>query len=174
MNIDLTLSPETEALLGALKNVPMRGEVSYASLSACIGRRVDGPARNALASARRIALRDSGICFTILRGVGLRRIAPEEAAQIGQVARGSIRSKARRASRAIKSVVAASNGVSPDVQRRIGAEVAALGLIGEIAGEPAQKAFETSGPAMPPALASAAFMRHIGARIDTEEQTHAH
>lgn len=163
MNIDLTLSPETEALLAALKSVPLGGEISYRTLSAAVGRPVNGPARSSLNSARRIALRELGVAFTAVRGVGLRRITADEAPGMGATARSRIRSTAKRATRGIRAVVAASNGVSPEVQRRVSAEISALGLLAEVASEPAQKAFSADGPALPPALAGAAFLRHIGA-----------
>lgn len=165
MNIDLTLSPETEALLSALRAVPLGGEISYIDLSAKIGRSVTANARASLNSARRIALRDHGINFTAIRGVGLRRTRPEETPQIGAVARGSIRRKAKAARKAILSVTKASNGADPETQRRINAEMSALGLLSEISAQPAQKAFDSVGPSMPPAMASAAFMKHIGAVV---------
>ncbi len=165
MNIDLTLSPETEALLAALKDVPLGGDISYRALTAKIGRDVTGAARAKLASARTIALRDYGIGFTAIRGEGLRRIRPEEAPGMGTAARTSIRSKARRASRGIKSVIAASNGVDAETQRRAAAEISSLGLLAEIAGNKAQVAFEAKEP-MAPALAGAKFLRHIGAAND--------
>lgn len=163
MNTDLTLSTETEILLRALKAVPLGSTITYRDLSAAIGRSVTAEARNKLASARAIALRDNGIGFTSERGVGLRRITVEEAPGMGAVARGRIRSTARRASAAIRSVVAASNGASPEAARRISSEIAVLGLIAEAASEPMQKAFESDGPVMSPALAGEAFLKHLGA-----------
>lgn len=166
MNIDLTLSTETEVLLNALRAVPIGGEISYVELTKTCGRNVTSDARSRLATARRIALRDTGICFTVVRGVGLRRITLDEAPGIGAVARSRIRSTAKRATRGMRAVLAVSNGATPETGRRISAEINALGLIAEISGDPAQKAFETDQPVMPPALAGQAFLKHIGAVPD--------
>lgn len=168
MNIDLTLSPETEALLAALKDVPIGGEITYRAMSALIGRDVTAAARSKLVSARRICLRDHGIAFTVVRGTGLRRIRPDEAPDMGATARTRIRSTARRTSRAIKSVVGASNGLEPEAQRRASAEISALGLLAEVAGNSAQPAFESDDAPMPPARAGAKFLRHIGAEPELD------
>lgn len=162
MNSSFMLHLETEALLRCLKAVPLGGDITYHALSAACGRDVTGPARGRLQSARRIAQRD-GVAFTVVRGSGLRRIRLDEAPGIGVVARARIRSQAGRASAAIRAVVAVSNGAPPEVSRRISSELSALGLLAEVAGEPAQKAFVSDKPPMPPATAGAAFLRQIGA-----------
>jgi hypothetical protein len=168
MNIDLTLSTETEALLRCLKAVPLGGEIGYHTLTEACGRDVCGKARSRLISARKIALRDCGIAFTVKRGAGLRRVTLDEAPGMGVVARGRIRSSARRASTGIRAIMAASNGASPETGRRLSSEIAALGLIAEIASESNQKAFESKQAPLPPAYAGAAFLRHIGA-VDKSE-----
>lgn len=163
MKIDLKRHPETDLLITALRAVPLGTEISYSALSLVIGRDVTRAARARLDSARRITQRDHGCCFFALRGFGLRRITVEQLPSVGEHARRRIRSTTRGALQTISSVVAVSNGASPETMRRLCAERAALGLLGEIAAEPVQKAFEAETHPMPPAIAGLAFLRHIGA-----------
>lgn len=165
MQIDLKRHPETDLLITALRAVPLGAEIGYRTLSETIGRDVRGPARGRLASAREIALRDHGVCFFSVRGVGLRRITVEELPSVGAHARRRIRSTARSGLKAISAVIGVSNGASAETMRKVTADRAALGLAAEIASENSQTAFEVgeAQTPMPPALAGQAFLRHIGA-----------
>lgn len=162
MNSDLTLSPETDAVLQLLKAIPLGGEVTYRRLSDACGRDVTKAGRSTLASARDIALR-SGVAFTSIRKVGLRRITVDEAPGIGATARSRIVSTSRRGIKAMRAIVTASNGASPETSRRLSSEIAALGLLAEAAQDSVQPALETAQHPMSVAEASQAFLRHIGA-----------
>lgn len=167
MNIDLKRHPETDILITSLRAVPLGAEIGYDTLSTAIGRNVKLHARPRLTSAREIALRDHGVCFVALRGQGLRRITVEELPQIGTHARRRMRSTGKSALKAISAVMGVSNGASPETVRQITRDRASLGLLVEIASENAQPAFDpatTANTPLPPALAGAAFLRHIGAQ----------
>ncbi|WP_420023729.1 hypothetical protein ACN9JG_06110 [Cereibacter azotoformans] len=162
MPINLNTSPETDALVEALRNVSLGGTVTYAALSDLIGIDVTGPARPRLVSARRIVLRDHGAAFETLREVGLQRLVPESVGDIGTTARGKIRRAARRARSGMTSVVSRSNGLSPDAARRMSAEMSALGLIEQVTSEKTVTAIAatTEKPAAPARVAET-FLSHI-------------
>jgi hypothetical protein len=163
MMLDLALSPETAKLHDALKLVPFGETITYATLSALIGRNVTKEGNSKLSSARRIALRDDGAAFEVIRQVGLRRIPADEAPQIGTAARRKIRRASHRAVKGMVAVAQSSNGLSPDAQRKLSAEVSTLGLLAAIATDKATEKQATDGKVAPPALAGAAFLAHIGA-----------
>lgn len=167
--LDLSLSPETKAIYDALVAVPIGGEITYSALSAIIGRPADKAGRSSLESARRIALRDNGVAFSVVRKVGLRRLRPEEAADIGRGKRKKIRRAAHSAVFAMTRVAETSNGLPPESQRRLSAEIAAHGLISLISTDAAVAPLEAE-KAMPPARAGRAFLEHIGALRPDDEQ----
>ena len=163
MTIDLKRHPETDLLVDRLRQVPLGQEISYRDLSLVIGRDVATAARQRLYGARRIAERDHGVCFFAVRSRGLRRITVDELPQVGEHTRRGVRAKVAGAIKTITSVLGNANGASPETVRKLGSERAALGLLREVALDSAQPAFETDKPALPPALAGQAFLRHIGA-----------
>lgn len=65
MKLDLSLSPDTRILADALREVSYGQEISYAELSALIGRDVTRAARGNLTGALRIVLRDDGAAFQL-------------------------------------------------------------------------------------------------------------
>lgn len=169
MNIDLKRHPETDLLIARLREVPLGQEIGYADLSRVIGRDVKTAARARLASARRIAARDHGVLFFAIPAQGLRRVTVEELPQVGVHARRRIRSSARGAMQSITAVLGVSNGTTPETMRKLSAERAALGLLHKVAQDGVQPAFETEKPALAPAIAGQAFLRHIGA-LDTASE----
>lgn len=165
------LSPETAALHEALITVPIGETITYAALTEAIGRNAAREGRASLESARRIALRDQGIAFAVVRKVGLRRLRAEEAPEIGCGYRRKIRRTAGRALYTMQRVAETSNGLAPDAQRRLNAEMSAHGLLGHLAKDNATRAFEAD-KAMPAAKAGRAFLEHIGATPKTQETDH--
>jgi hypothetical protein len=167
MTLDLSLSPETSALIDALLLVPHGATVSYATLSAVIGRDVTGPARSRLSSAITILLRDKGAAFRTIRKTGLERLAADQAPELGGAARRKIRRTSNRAIRGMAAMAAASNGLEPEALRRMTAEVNTLGLISHLSTEKATSAQPKT--TAPPALAARAFLLHIGALPEEPE-----
>lgn len=160
---DFTLSPETRLLVETLHKVPIGAEITYADLSAALGLDVTGPARGTLNTARRILERDEGAVFVACRGTGLRRLKPEEAPDIGATGRRKIRRTAKRSLRAMQRLAATSNGLDPEAQRRLNAEITANGLLAKITEDKPVRAME-SEKTEPPAHAATAFLKAIGAR----------
>ncbi len=155
--LDTTISLETAALIEALTAVPLGATATYADLSRAVGRDVTTLARSGLASARRIAAREHGAVFVPVRGLGLRRLPPEEAPEIGAAGRRKVRRAARNATRTMLRLAESSNGLPPEAQRKLAAEVAALGLIEHVSGDKPAAAIEAAraegGPAvMTPAM----------------------
>lgn len=168
MSLDLSISPDTRILADALRAVPYGSEVTFASLTAMIGRDAQRAARSNLASALRIVLRDDGAAFQSIRGTGYKRIAPDDAPEIGRAARRKLRRTSQRAVQGMVSVAKASNGLSPDAQRRLSAEVSTHGLLAELATDKAvahQSAHDTT---VGPAKVAQGFLDYIGAKAPPE------
>jgi hypothetical protein len=165
MPLHLTIGPETKALLTALIETPLGETVTYAALSERLGRDVTGPARGLLTSARHIAARDHGAVFRPERGVGLVRLTPDEAADIGATARRRIRTGARRATGKMAALAHHSNGLSPDAYRRMNREIAQLGVIEMVSADHEKAELQDeSGNALAPVRATEEFLRYIGAK----------
>jgi hypothetical protein len=162
MSLDLILSPRTRALIDVLRLVPLGDVVTYATLSATLGENVQKTAAQALASARRIVERDEGIVFQVVRKVGLRRIHADEAPDIGTAARRKMNRASRRAVQTMTRAAHASNGLSPDAQRRLSAEVSAHGLLQELTRDAAVDRLQEKGKVVGPALVAQSFIDHLG------------
>jgi len=169
MSLDLTISPETMALVAALRAVPLGEEISHAALSAHIGRDVAREARARLDSALRILSRDEGAAFMAVRGVGLRRLRPEEAPDIGARSRRKVRRMARHAAGSMTRLAATSNGLPPEAQRRLSAELSAAGLLAAITEDKPTAAMGTEDAPRPPVYAAEAFLAAIGAKREAAE-----
>jgi hypothetical protein len=129
--ISTEISTDVSALVDALVGVSPGQLITYASLSATIGRDVQKVGW-LLQSARRIAVREHGVVFGSERGVGLARLTTEQLPTVGATARDRIRRKAKTAQRAMIAASTRANDVSPETSRKINAELSVLGLIQEI------------------------------------------
>lgn len=128
------ISPDVEALVGALSGVSPGSAISYQELTSIIGRDVRKH-RHLIDSARRIAQREHGAVFAVEVGVGLSRLTLEQLPDVASTARRRIRSTARRGSKALRQGSARANDIHPEVQRKLNAEISALALIEHIAGD---------------------------------------
>jgi hypothetical protein len=163
MKLDLSLSPDTRILADALSAVSYGQEISYAELSALIGRDVTHAARSNLTGALRIVLRDDGAAFQSIRGVGYRRLPPDDAHEIGSSARRKARRLSNRAVQGMVAVAKSTNGLSPDAQKRLATEISTLGLLAELSRDTTVAAQAQQADPVSPARAAQAFLRHIGA-----------
>jgi hypothetical protein len=150
------------AALVALFAVTKPGDiVTFQAMDAVLGRPVASCRWLAL-KALRVVNDESGYLFSSVMKTGYKRLDAEEAPKVGQTTRQRIRRAARRTSKTIVNSARRANNVSPEAQRRINAELSALGLIEHIARDaPTKKMEEDSGP-LPLALAGKRFMQHIG------------
>lgn len=97
------VSMDSRAIEDRLKKCAIGDEVSYADLSALIGRDV-AYERGAMASARRRLMRDQQMVFGVIRGIGLKRLGDEEIVGTGESVNTHIRRTARRAARQMSCV----------------------------------------------------------------------
>lgn len=132
--MELTLSLETRTLAKLLMEVPIGETITYGRMSEELGFDItDHSKRHFLTSARRVVLREHGAAFTADIKVGMRRLQPDEAPNIGTWARGKIRRASTTAMKAMQMVAAKTNGLAPETQRRLAAEMAVHGVIAEVA-----------------------------------------
>lgn len=165
--MDLSLKPETATLIDALLAAPYGETITFADLSAALGRDVRRQP-SPLPSARRIAERDHNALFASVRGVGLRRMSPDEVSVIGAGGRRRIRRGARRAVTRMGQLVKGANALPAEAQRDMSREIAALNLIAHISEDRSTAALSDGPNAPPPAKAATAFLRHIGAQVETD------
>lgn len=158
MPLNTIANADTLALVELLRTAPLGSTVTFSAMRDAIGR----DARGVLPGARRIALRDFGAAFMAERGVGLRRLHATEAPEIGAAARRKIRRGTSRARQAMASLAENSNGLPPEIGRKMAAEMSALGLIAHIATDKAAAAVADSDTPAPTAKAAEMFLRHIG------------
>lgn len=126
--IVMELHQDTRLIVDLLLACPYGGTVTLSSVSNVIGRSI-GANRHLLYSAIRIVERDIGAVFSSVRGVGYRRIQPDELHKVGQTARARIRSQARRGFRTISNGLAKANNIAPPALREALREQSVLGLV---------------------------------------------
>lgn len=89
-------SQETEAVCDVLSGMEVGALVPYAKLTEVAGGDVTGESRHIMDSARRICIREHGIVFEAVRGIGLRRMEDSQLAHLGAPMRMRVRRLARR------------------------------------------------------------------------------
>lgn len=157
------LSADARRCADLLAATPRGETVSFATVTATIGRDINR-CRHVLHTALRVAERETGACFASVRGVGYRRLAPEEIVKVGQTARARIRGYARRGRRTIQAGLAGANDLTPETQRQTAAELSSLGLLEHIARDRSLPAIsETDVRPLTVADTAKAFMEKIGA-----------
>lgn len=97
------LSADIRFLLQELRKVGIGDTASYETLSSAIGKTVSGTF-SALHTAIRRLLRDDGIVFANIRGVGFKRLDDEEIVRLGESETDATRRRARRTVRKLTAV----------------------------------------------------------------------
>lgn len=162
MNITQTLSVECRALADLFAATPIGGTVTYAAMSASIGR--DIASRRYLAiRGMHVATRETGAIFGSVRGVGYQRLQPQDAHMLGAHARGRIRRSAKRTADAIVAAIQSANDMPDDAKRRAYAEVNAMQLVRHISADKQVSAASTEAKAEPVAITMRRFAEQIGA-----------
>lgn len=101
------LSIDSKLLYERLRAVAVGDVILYAELTGILSLDVQGKARGALHTARRMA-RDKDCCvFSVIRGVGLKRLSDSETVQSGD---RFVRTIGRTASRGMKQIQAMKEG----------------------------------------------------------------
>jgi len=157
------LSADARAVADALNGTPLGETIDYPTISASIGRDIT-TYRWVLTTAFRVAERETGAVFALIRRVGYRRLLSDEISKVGQTARASIRAKATRSVRTMSAGIAQANDISDNARQNILREQTALGLISHLARDrnmPATPAGATH-PA-PVGIAVRAVLQHLGA-----------
>jgi hypothetical protein len=112
-----------------LATCPIGEVITTNALSSAIGRDVRR-VRHIIATARKVAERESGAVFVTLRGVGYQRLTPERASEVlAPTARRHIRRTARRTRSSLETVLAQANDLPADAARRMSREIGVLGVI---------------------------------------------
>lgn len=127
-------SPENEAdiqaLTEALRALSIGSTLSYASMSATIGRDITAR-RWLLQRACKEAETETGSLYEAVRGEGIRRLAGEETPSVGLAAIRRVRRAAKRGVQRLSKV--RSNDLEPDVAAKIVAHKSQLGAISLVA-----------------------------------------
>lgn len=163
------ISPDTRAMATRLLAVPVGGSVSYADLSAAIGRDVRAEnTRYLIYAGMKLAQREAGAIFANDRGKGYVRLAADDAHKVGHTARSRVRRIARHASKQIHAALTRANDVAPESQRKANAELSALGLLEHVAKDRNVVPSETDTGPTPVAITARQFLERIGAKEAAE------
>lgn len=104
MKVITDASVDAKLLYQELVKIEVGAEITYATLTACVGRDVQHSARGSLNTARRMAERDKNIVFGVVRNTGLKRLDDIEIVGTGASVRSHIRKAARKGARRILRV----------------------------------------------------------------------
>jgi hypothetical protein len=162
MNITQALNPEARALVDLFTAASVGAVVTYADMSAAIGRDIHAR-RHLIPRAMTLAAKEAGAIFGSVRGVGYQRLAATDAHMLGAHTRGRIRRSAKRTADAITAAVSAANDMPDEARRRAFAEVNAMGLIRHLATDKAVSATTAEPKAEPVAHTMRRFAEAIGA-----------
>jgi hypothetical protein len=125
------LSADSRFLLQELRKVSVGETIVYDALSAAIGRPVKGNFSSLQTAVRRL-LRDDGIVFANVRGVGFKRLDDASIVRLGESETDATRRRARRTVRKLTSVRDYAS-LTPAMQLRHTALVSVNALIVDVA-----------------------------------------
>ena len=140
-----------EALVDALKLLPVNGVLKYLDAAQAAGEDDDGKLRNLLRVAVKRAEGEISARFGTVRKVGVRRLTVDELPGIGSDTRSRIGRAARRGFMRLSDIRA--NDVSGPLRARLDAERSVLGAIASISRETTVKKVE-QGEKTGPQIAS--------------------
>lgn len=138
-NPSFKMSADTRFLFQELKKLGPGDTVSYADISALLGREING-ASPVLQSAKKACLRES-IVIDVVRGVGLRRLRDDEIVRCIDKDLGSIRRKSRKGVRKLVSVQDFS-ALSPRDQLSHSVKMTVLSMTAEVSSDKSMKKLE--------------------------------
>lgn len=152
MNSIPEMSIDTRMLADAMRDLASGDTITYAALSALIGRDVCAVARHVLASARNVVMRDDGIVTESVMNVGIKRLTSAEVVgATGDAVRRRIRNASKRAVRKLSSV--AYDTLTPELKTKHNTDMSVLGVIAHCAKDSSTKritkAVESAHAALP-------------------------
>jgi hypothetical protein len=157
------VSADARTLAHVLSTAPVGSVIEYSALNRAISRDVQGDARSALESARKIVLTEHSIVFDAVRGVGLKRLSDAEIIDLPAKARAHIRRTARKTVKAL--VCVEYGGLSRENQVRHNTAISMMGVISEVAAEKSAKRLagvvESAGTQLPAAKAAIAALGFV-------------
>jgi len=151
---------DVAALAEALATTPIGELCTYDALSDAIGRPVR-PVRHLLMQALAKARKEHGAVFGTVTRVGYRRLSAEEAHTLGRQARQRVRRTTRRAREGIATALSRANEVSDAGRLKAVAEIAALGLLEQLATDRAQPPPPEGGKVEPVAVTARKFLARL-------------
>lgn len=151
---------DTQALQAALSETKIGDVCTYARMSAAIGRDVAKCRYLVLRAIRRLN-KDEGALFSAVHRVGYKRLAADEAHQIGSAARARIRHAAHKASNTIGRAVERANDMAPEARRKAMAEIGSMSLLAHLATEKVVALQKTDKP-QPVAVTMREVLRQMG------------
>ena len=98
------MSTEARLMMQRLREASLDDVVEYRELSTLIGRDVQVRARGQLSTARNRLLRDEGIYFDVIPGVGLKRVGDDGKIEAAKEKRVRVKNMARRTERLLSTV----------------------------------------------------------------------
>ena len=149
---DFRLSADSAAIAKALETVQVGHVVTYAALSAIIGRPITS-FRGVLETARRSVQRENRIIFDVVRSEGLRRLADAEIVDLSDKAREHARRHARNTAKKLVCVDYAA--LSKQKQTKHNAALSMFGALAEMSSSSSMKRLEAKVESVGTQLASA-------------------
>lgn len=136
------MSSESRVLRQRLRQAKIGEVVSYAQLSADVGKAVSG-ASGALQSARRALLNDEHMVFDVVYGVGVKRLADAEIVAASDRDLAKVRRAAKRGARRLASIGNFA-ALSPKDQLRYTLGMSVLALVNHTTSDRAAQAIAAS------------------------------
>jgi hypothetical protein len=112
------LSVDTQVLIDRLKKVEPEHTITYAELSAAIGRNVQNGARHLMETARRRLIADHQILFDVVTNEGLKRVQGDQIVAVGSRGVKHIGRHARRTAKKIGCIGDDYSKLSKEQQHR--------------------------------------------------------
>lgn len=137
------ISADSETLASLLLTVQAGEEISYQTLSDSIRRDVTAVARGNLMTARRKIMREEGVLFEPIRGVGLKRLLDSEIVDLG---RGTLQKINRASHRGIQklSCVQKFEDLTPAEKTKHNAAMSLFGVFYQVSKSKSIKKIEST------------------------------
>lgn len=154
------LSADSRFLLQELRKVQVGETIGYDTLSTAIGRLVGGDFSSLQTAVRRL-LRDDGIVFANVRGVGFKRLDDADIVRLGESETDATRRRARRTVRKLTAVRDYAS-LTPAMQLRHTALVSVNAMVADVTRDQSVKKIEHASGGRAGELPIAQTIRALG------------